>query len=134
MSKKMTTTIAKALAEKVRAKLAEQVSGTDTKIRKTVVASKEWKQYLKIYAEKKAIIEKANALEKEIKDKYTTNVAKVDVYTYSNSGPELRVYENQKVVSIDSIKDTILIEDYLSGGTETAEQMIERITQQLLNS
>lgn len=132
MSRKMTPTIARALAEKVRVKLSEQVTGTDAKIKKIIESSTEWKAYLKLAIEKKAISEKLQNAENAIKSKHTSNIARIDIYSYNNSGPEIRVYENQKVVSVDSIKDTILIEDYLSGGTETAEEMIERITKQLL--
>lgn len=131
MSKKMTTPIARALAEKVRAKLQDAVTGMDTAVKEKIIASKEWKEMVKLSEEKRKIAEKMDVIEKSIEKKYTQGVLDVQVSIY-NSGPELRVRENYNVASVDAIKDTILIEDYLSGGAETAETMIERITQQLL--
>lgn len=127
----MTTPIARALAEKVRAKLQDAVTGMDTAVKEKIIASKEWKEMVKLSEEKRKIAEKMDVIEKSIEKKYTQGVLDVQVSIY-NSGPELRVRENYNVASVDAIKDTILIEDYLSGGAETAETMIERITQQLL--
>lgn len=133
MSKKMTTTIARALAEKVRTKLKDAVTGMDTKVKAKITSSKEWKELAKLQLEKQKIVNQMSVIEETIRKTYTTGVMDVQVSVYS-TGPELRIRENYNVSSVDAIKDTILIEDYLSGGTETAEQMIERITQQLLKS
>jgi hypothetical protein len=36
--------------------------------------------------------------------------------------------------SLEAIKNSILIEDYMLGGTETAEELVERVTKQFLES
>lgn len=131
MSKKMTPTIARALAEKIREKLKVSVLGMDTKVCAKVQSTKEWKEIVKLHTERKKTNDRIDALEKSIRTTYSTGVMDVRVSTYS-TGPELRVQENYNVASVEAIKDTLLIEDYMSGGTETAEQLIERITNKLL--
>lgn len=133
MSKKLTPTIAKALAEKVRANLKAKLVGADTQVRQAAESSKEWKRLVKLYEERKKIVDEMNSLSTEIEKKYSTDVASVSVSVYSTHSPELRVRENSLIVSLESIRDTILIEDYMSGGTETPEEMIERITNKILN-
>lgn len=133
MAKKLTPTIARALAEKVLVELRTKVNGMEDSIKKKIYSSKEWKEYVKLYQERKKISDRIDTLQRVIKDTHTNNVAKVDIYTYSNN-PEVRIYDNGKNVSLDAIKDTILIEDYMSGGTETAEELINRITTKLLKS
>lgn len=132
MAKKLTTTIARALAEKVREKLKESVQGLDTSVCKQVKSTKEWKEMVKLNEEKKKITERMAALEHTLETTHTTGVISVDVCTYSSGSLELRVRENYNVASVEAIKDSILIEDYLSDGTETAEQLVERITNKLL--
>lgn len=138
MSKKMTTTIAKALASKVMNNLSIAFNQAVNAEKKSVENSKEWKEVLKL---KQNIIK----LEKEFEDKkqaFFDSLTNKD-FSYSYKGysnkpntPEVSVrYNNQgSNITYDSLINDIIIEDYTSNGGESGEELVTRITKTILSS
>ena len=126
MSKKMTTTIARALAERVREELKKKTAVLSDQLKKKVEASKEYKEYMKLVKEQIAIESKLKDLRYTIESTYSTPIAHVSVY----SGGSVSVYDS-KTSSVEGIRDMILIEDYLSAGPETTEELVNRLVDQL---
>ena len=130
MSKKLTTTIARALAEKVRAELVARNKDTATTLKKKVESSKEFKELTKIMAQVNDLEKRKAELRDYLNHQFSTKVADVSVSLY-NSVPSVYVRE-QSSASVDNIKDLILIEDYMSDSTtESAEDLIKRIADKL---
>jgi hypothetical protein len=127
--KKMTPIIAKALAEKVRAELVARYKGSSETLRKKVESSKPFKELLSTIAKIEELDNKKQALKKEIEDAYTTKVCDVGVSAYY-SKPTVSV-NYHSAFSVDSIKDLILIEDYMSGDAKTPEEFITYIADKL---
>lgn len=138
MSKKMTTTIAKALASKVMNNLSIAFNQAVNAEKKSVENSKEWKEVLKL---KQNIIK----LEKEFEDKkqaffdsLTNKDFSYSYKSYSNkhNTPEVSVrYNNQgSNITYDSLINDIIIEDYTSNGGESGEELVTRITKTILSS
>lgn len=131
MSKKLTPVIAKALAEKVRAELVARHKGSSETLVTKVESSKLFKELLSTISKIGELEEKKQEIRKEIENKYSTKISDVSVSSY-NSRPQ--VYVNYHATfSVDSIKDLILIEDYMSDDTKTAEEFITFIADKILN-
>ena len=130
--KKMTPVIAKALAEKVRAELVARHKGSSEAIVKKVESSKLYKELLLTITKMEELESKKQALRKEIEDNFSTKISDVGVSNY-HSKPHVSVNYHSSF-SVDSIKDLILIEDYFSTGSDTTEELVERITDKLLNN
>lgn len=135
MSKKqMTPTLAKALANQVQASLIKKINAPETadSIRNTIEKTKEWKKYVKIKAEIKSLTHAAEELSRELEVKYSNEFVKIDIHCWND--PWVRVQERYQYRSLEFIRDVILVEDYTSSGTETSEELIERISNKLLKS
>lgn len=129
MAKKpLTRTLATALAVKVKDRLVKETRGLNKTIEAKITASKEWKQYVKLNQEHDELGNKLKNLQEDIADKYS--VPLVNVRVYSN---HVSVSENHRVISTDHIRDTLLIEEYMSGESETVDQLVERIVSKIKN-
>lgn len=129
MSKKpLTRTLATAISVKVREQLRKESRDLHPVVKAKVVASKEWKQYLKLSEMRNDLEGKIATLKQEIVDKYSTPLVKIQVYSNAVSASE-----NHNIISSDSIRDTLLIEEYVAGDSETPEQLIERIVLKIKN-
>ena len=127
--KKMTPIIAKALAEKVKQELQKRNKNLSETLKSKVESSKEFKAYLKLHNEVEALSEKKEELRKSIVDKYSSQLCDVSIPTYSH---KTEVYVRDTVyLSVDSIKDLILIEDYMSSSALTSEEFINLIVEKL---
>lgn len=129
MSKKLTPTIAKALAEKVRAELVVRHKGSTETITKKVEASKLYKELLLSIKKIEELEEKKQSLRKEIEEQFSTKMSDVGVSAY-HSEPHVSV-NYRSAFSVDSIKDMILIEDYMSDDTKTPEEFVKFIADKL---
>jgi len=129
MSKKLTPTIAKALAEKVRAELVVRHKGSTETITKKVESSKLYKELLLTIKKIEELEEKKQVLRKEIEENLSTKMYDVGVSSY-HSTPHISV-NYRSAFSVDSIKDMILIEDYMSEDTKTPEEFVKFIADKL---
>ena len=129
MSKKLTPTIAKALAEKVRAELVVRHKGSTETITKKVESSKLYKELLLTIKKIDELDEKKQSLRKEIEENFSTKMSDVGVSSY-HSTPHISV-NYRSAFSVDSIKDMILIEDYMSEDTKTPEEFVKFIADKL---
>jgi len=129
MSKKLTPTIAKALAEKVRAELVVRHKGSTETITKKVESSKLYKELLLTIKKIDELDEKKQVLRKEIEENLSTKMYDVGVSSY-HSTPHISV-NYRSAFSVDSIKDMILIEDYMSENTKTPEEFVKFIADKL---
>ena len=127
--KKMTPIIAKALAEKVKQELQKRNKNLSENLKSKVESSKEFKAYLKLHNEVEALNDKKEELRKSIVDKYSSNLCDVSIPTYSH---KTEVYVRDTVyLSVDSIKDMILIEDYMSDSALSSEEFVNLIVEKL---
>jgi hypothetical protein len=131
MSKKLTPVIAKALAEKVRAELLARHKGSSEALVDKVESSKMYKELLSTINKINELEEKKQDIRKEIEHKYSTKISDVTVSSY-HTKPQVFV-NYHATFSVDSIKDLILIEDYMSDDTKTAEEFITFIADKILN-
>lgn len=128
-TKKMTPTIAKALAEKVRAELVARNKTAHAALEKKVESSKLLKE-LKLTISKIYELENKKAeLKKEIEETYSTKVSDVTISVYGQ-GPTVYIREHA-FASVESIKDMVLIEDYMADGNQTPEEFINYIADKL---
>jgi len=129
MSKKLTPTIAKALAEKVRAELVVRHKGSTETLTKKVESSKLYKELLLTIKKIDELDEKKQVLRKEIEENFSTKMSDVGVSSY-HSTPHISV-NYRSAFSVDSIKDMILIEDYMSEDAKTPEEFVKFIADKL---
>jgi hypothetical protein len=129
MSKKLTPTIAKALAEKVRAELVVRHKGSTETITKKVESSKLYKELILTIKKIDELDEKKQVLRKEIEENLSTKMYDVGVSAY-HSTPHISV-NYRSAFSVESIKDMILIEDYMSENAKTPEEFVKFIADKL---
>lgn len=127
--KKLTPAIAKALAEKVRAELVARYKGSTETIVKKVESSKLYKELLATINKMEELEAKKQAIRKEIEENFSTKISDVGVSNY-HSKPHVSV-NYHSAFSVDSIKDLILIEDYMSDNTMTSDEFIKFIADKL---
>lgn len=128
-TKKLTPTIAKALAEKVRAELKTRNKGTAETLEKKVESSKLYKELVLTMSKITDLEEKKQTLKKELEDNFSTKISDVGLSVY---GEKPRISVNYHAAfSVDSIKDMILIEDYMSDDTKTPEEFVKFIADKL---
>lgn len=131
--KPLTKTIATMLAEKVRQKLAEQTLDWSTKYKDKLEKSKEFKEYLKLWEQREVISSRMNALSNEFSQKNTTDLAKVSINTYSSKAPTVSIRESNNV-SVEGVRDMLLLEDYFNGSSVTPEEMVDVVVKKLLTT
>lgn len=128
--KKLTPIIAKALAEKVRAELVARHKGSSEILITKVESSKLYKELLSTIAKISELEEKKQTIRKEIENNYSTKISDVSVSAY-HSRPSVSV-NYHALFSVDSIKDMILIEDYMSDDTKTPEEFVNYIADKII--
>lgn len=128
-TKKMTPTIAKALAEKVRAELVARNKTAHAALEKKVEASKLLKELKLTISKIHELENKKTELKKEIEETYSTKVSDVTISMYGQ-GPSVYIREHA-FASVESIKDMVLIEDYMADGNQTPEEFINYIADKL---
>jgi hypothetical protein len=129
-TKKLTPAIAKALAEKVRAELLTRTKGTAETLKKKVESSKLYKELLLTTVKERELEEKKASLKTEIENTFSTKINDVSISGYGHSEPSVYIREHVSS-SVESIKDLILIEDYMSDNTMTSDEFIKFIADKL---
>ena len=129
--KKLTPTIAKALAEKVRAELKSRNEHTASSIQNKIKSSKEYKQLCKLKEQYLALETQMADIKKAIEEKHSNRIADVHLSCYSSrTSYDIYVREHASA-SVESIKDMILIEDYMSESALSSEEFINLIVEKL---
>ena len=129
--KKLTPTIAKALAEKVKQELQKRNKNLSETIKQKAEASKEFKSYVKLCKEIEELELKKESLRESIVQKFSSQLCDVNIPGYSKQ-PHIYVRETS-FLSLDSIKDLILIEDFMSDSNVTSDEFINLIVEKLTN-
>ena len=131
-TKKLTLTIARILAERVREKLSTTAKTNGEKHKEKVLASKEYADFEKLRVQENEIRNKLKKLEEKIVDKYSTPMMKITVQgVYCNRPASISIYENQDV-TVDSIRDMIILEDHFAESTITHEEIVDKIVAKFL--
>lgn len=131
--KKMTPTIAKALAEQVRDELRKNASSHAEKLKQSIKSSKEYKQLCKCDEQMAELRTKIDDLRTAIQDKHSSMIADVSVYSYRSGEQSINIRETA-MVSVEGIKNMILLDDYFSDTTDTPEQLVKRIVDKIINN
>lgn len=131
--KKMTPTIAKALAEQVRDELRKNASSHAEKLKQSIKSSKEYKQLCKSDEQMAELRTKIDELRTAIQDKHSSMLADVSIYSYRTGEQSITIRETA-MVSVDGIKNMILLDDYFSDETDTPEELVQRIVDKIINS
>lgn len=136
MSKKMTATIATALANQVSSKLLKKVNIVGGSIEQKVKESKEYKQLVKLNEElvklneeRRNISQKIDDLKEVIKNKHNTSLISVNI-SYNNS---VNVCLNSRGINVSDIKDRILLADYLSSSPVSTEDLVDSFVDEIIN-
>lgn len=128
-TKKLTPMIAKALAEKVRAELIARHKGSSETLVKKVESSKLYKELLTTITKMEELEEKKQVIRKQLEEQYSNKISDVSVSNY-HTPPQITV-NYHSAFYVDSIKDMILIEDYMSDDTKTPEEFVKFIADKL---
>lgn len=131
--KPLTKAIATMLAEKVRQKLAEQTLDWSSKYKDKLEKSKEFKEYIKLWEQREVISSRMSALSEQFSQNNTTDLAKVTINSYSSKAPTISIRESNKV-SVEGIRDMLLLEDYFSNSTVTPEEMVDVVVKKLITT
>ena len=131
MAKKLTPTIATALAERVREKLKLNANEVSKALIEKGKKNKNYKEFCKLEDQIAKLQEQSSLLKKAFENEMSTPIAKVYVSGYRPGNYGISITEKDQS-SVDKIKGLILLEDYVSDGKETIEQLVDRITTKLL--
>lgn len=118
------------LAEKVRKQISLHSIAHSEEIKNKVMKTKEFKEYQKVVKQ----ISKLEAVRRTLKDaftaKHSTEIA--EVYVYESSGEAKINFREKKGVSIEGIRDMLLLEDYFNNSSVTPEEMVDKMVTKLL--
>lgn len=131
--KKLTPVLAKALAEQVRDELRKNASSHTEKLKESIKLSKEYKQLCKFDEQMAELRTKIDDLRTAIQDKHSSMIADVSIYSYRTGEQSITIRETA-MVSVDSIKNMILLDDYFSDTTDTPEELVQRIADKIINT
>lgn len=131
--KKLTPTIAKALAEQVREELKKNASAHAEKIKQDIKASKDYKQLCKYDQQMSEIRTKIDELRHAIQDKHSGMLADVSIYSYRSGEQSITIRETA-MVSVEGIKNMILLDDYFSNSSDTPEELVQRVVQKIIKT
>ena len=129
----ITPTIAKILAQRVREKLSEKLALFAKNQEQKVLASKEFADFEKLREQQRQIRTKIDALENKICKMYSTSVMQVKLNTVYSSQPAEVYLRETNQICIDSIRDSILLEDYFATSHVTVEEMIDNMVKKYIS-
>lgn len=132
-TKGITSTIAKILAERVRQKLSETSMLLAEKQKEKVMLSTEYAEFEELREQERELRKKIDAFKNKISEKYSTPMMLVKLNTvYSDRPASVSISESQKV-SVESIRDEILIEDYFATSPVTVDEMVEHMVKRFMS-
>lgn len=127
--KRLTTNIARMLAQKVNEKIREKIIDHKKALTPKILASKEMKEFVKLENEMRTLTTKIEEKRKQISDKF------------NKDGYYVRVFFNQGQGAVDistsmhssyEIADMLMLEDHFSDGSTTAEEIVDKVADRLL--
>ena len=128
--KPLTRTIATMLAQKVRQELTTKSMAHSEQIKAKATASKEFKEYKKVVDQIAELQTKRKVLKDAFTSKFSSEIAETYIYEYGTTA-EVRFREQNKV-SVDGIRDMLLLEDYFNNSSVTPEEMVDKMVTKLL--
>lgn len=132
-TKGITSTMAKILAERVRQKLSETSMLLAEKQKEKVMLSAEYAEFEELREQERELRKKIDAFKNKISEKYSTPMMLVKLSTvYSDRPASVSISESQKV-SVESIRDEILIEDYFATSPVTVDEMVEHMVKRFMS-
>jgi hypothetical protein len=132
-TKPITLTIAKILAESVREKLSAFATEIADKHKKTIAESKDFAEFEKLRNKERELRKLREALEQKIIDKYSTPMMRVKLNTiYSDRPASIHIKETEDV-SVEKIRDSILLEDYFSTSPVTHDELVDKLVKKFLS-
>lgn len=132
-TKGITSTMAKILAERVRQKLSETSMLLAEKQKEKVMLSAEYAEFEELREQERELRKKIDAFKNKISEKYSTPMMLVKLNTvYSDRPASVSISESQKV-SVESIRDEILIEDYFATSPVTVDEMVEHMVKRFMS-
>jgi hypothetical protein len=132
-TKNITPTLAKILAQRVREKLSETSTLLAEKQKEKVLASKEYAEFEKLREQERQLRKKIDILKNKISEKYSTSLMKVKLNTvYSDKPAAVNISENDKV-SVESIRDSILLDDHFATSPVTVDEMVDKMVKKFMS-
>lgn len=133
MAKKLTPTLARILAQNVRAKLMDHSKEMSVKHQAKIKSSKEYKEYEKLRRQNHEVESRMSELYKIVQENYSTPMMKVSLGCPSNIDVDTYVYirETQEV-SMEAIRDSILLEDYFADSSISHDELVDKIVKKFL--
>ena len=130
MSKNVTPTIAKALAEEVSKQLVKTINQRNNDLKLKIKETKEYKQLLKLVKQRDELSDKIRTLAKEITNKHQTSLTTI---SFDSSYTTIYSSYSSNLTSVDSIKNRIFITDYLNGTNVSLENIMDAIILDIMN-
>jgi hypothetical protein len=130
MSKNVTPTIAKALAEEVSKQLVKTINQRNNDLKLKIKETKEYKQLLKLVDQRDELSDKIRTLAKEITNKHQTSLTTI---SFDSSYTTIYSSYSSNLTSVDSIKNRIFITDYLNGTNVSLENIMDAIILDIMN-
>jgi hypothetical protein len=69
-----------------------------------------------------------------LEEKFSSKLADVSIYTYGSKSDTSITIRETACVSVEGIKNMILLEDYLADAPENTEDLVKRIADKIMNS
>lgn len=133
MAKKLTPTLARILAENVRAKLMDHSKEMSAKHQAKIKGSKEYKEYEKLRRQNDEIENRMKDLKKEIEENFSTPMMNIQLGWSSNVAADSAVYIREtKEISMEAIRDSILLEDYFADSAISHDELVDKIVKKFL--
>lgn len=132
-TKNITSTLAKILAERVREKLSQTSMSLAEKQKEKVLASKEYAEFEKLREQERQLTAKIKAFENKISEKYSTSLMKVKLITMYVERPATVKITESTQVSVESIRDSILLEDHFATSPVTIDEMVDKMVKKFMS-
>lgn len=136
---KITHTVARILAERVKEKLRlEAKEFCKNYVVDKVKHSKEYVKLVKLVTKRNAIVEKLNKeisnAEEALKKNHSNSIAKVNVTTYYNSNtPSMGVREADSI-QVEYIRDTILLKDFYADSGLSHDEIVDQLVKEFMKT
>ena len=124
--KRINRTIANLLAEQVYDKLKVVAKTVVAKTTELIEKDRLYKKIEAVSAKMQQLTKERDELTESLSKKYSNSTKLVHVSTYGNRTINIRVAPADKL-TVSSISDRILLEDYFKGGSLTSDQLIQQL-------
>jgi hypothetical protein len=126
MSKnKINRQIANILADRAQTQIKKINAENAEKAKAAIEKSKDYKEYLKLHAQKLELSKKLNELESKIEQENTSSAYSVRIYTYRGDKPSFSTCVGYPTAS--EIADDIILEAHFADSTVSQEDLIKNI-------